>query len=93
MKIDFTLNKYGKLLCDFLIDSNCSILNGRNNSENNYTFVGDQGLSVVAHCLIPYEYLKMFDKFKVSIITDLINDIGIIDRIQRASAKPDTIRC
>ena len=49
--VDFTLNKYGNRLCDSLFDSNCCILNGRNNFENNYTFVGLQGISVLEYCL------------------------------------------
>ena len=87
--IDFTLNKYGKLLCDFLIDSNCCILNGRNKSVNNYTFTGVQGLSVVDYCLVPYEYLNMFDRFTVTTATELINNAEIVDEIQRSTTKPD----
>ena len=49
--IDFTLNAYGKLLCDFLIDSNCCILNGRNNSVNNYTFTGVVGGRLLSYPL------------------------------------------
>ena len=37
---DFTPNKYGQHFCEFLIDANCCILNGRQNFiKNNYTFV------------------------------------------------------
>ena len=81
--INFTLNTYGKLLCY------CCILNGRNNSVNNYTFTGVQGLPVVDYCLIPYEYLDMFDKFTVTTVSDLINNAGVVDEIQRSSANPD----
>ena len=84
--IDFTLNK---LLCDFLIDSNCCILNGRNKYVNNYTFTGVQGLSVVDYCLVPYEYLNMFDRFTVTTATELINNAEIVDEIQRSTTKPD----
>lgn len=28
--VDYKCNKYGELLCDFLINTNCCILNGRN---------------------------------------------------------------
>lgn len=60
-----------------------------NKSENNYTFVGVQGRSVVDYCLVPYEYLNMFDKFKVTMTTDLMNEIVITDEIDRPSSKPD----
>ena len=32
--VDFTSNKYGQHFCDFPIDANCCILNGRQNSIN-----------------------------------------------------------
>ena len=76
--IDFTSNKYGELLCDFLIDTNCCILNGRNMTSNDYTCIKSQGASVVDYCLVPHEDLDKFTQFKVHKVTDLINEIDII---------------
>ena len=58
--VDFTLNKYGEVFCDFLIDSNCCILNGRNFISNNFTYTGPNGSSVVDYCWVPFEYLTNF---------------------------------
>ena len=87
--VDFTLNNYDSLLCDFLNDSNCCILNGRNFIEYSYTFIGPQGVSVVDYCLVPYEHLGMFDSFKVTSISGLYNTLDISDRIQHSTGKPD----
>ena len=53
--VDFKSNKHGELLCYFLIDSNCCVLNSRNFRKNDYTFLGPQGASVVDYCIVPYE--------------------------------------
>ena len=87
--IDFTSNKYGELLCDFMIDTNCCILNGRNMSSNDYTCIKSQGASVVDYCLVPHEDLDKFTQFKVHTVTDLINEINIIDTIGPDTSKPD----
>ena len=83
--IDFTYNRYGELLCDFLIDTNCCILNDRNMSSNNYTCIKSQGASVVDYCLVPHEDLNKFTQVKVHKMTDLINEFEIIGSIE-----PDT---
>ncbi|CAG2197790.1 unnamed protein product [Mytilus edulis] len=57
--IDYVSNAYGEILCDFLINSNCCILNGRNTKSNNYTYVSKRGSSVVDYCIVPYENLDM----------------------------------
>ena len=47
--IDYCINKEGETLCNFLIDTNCCILKGRNHVENGYTYVGTQGSLVLIH--------------------------------------------
>ena len=87
--LDFQSNKHGSFMSDFLIDSNCCILNGRNHIGNNFTFVGPQGCSVVDYCLVPYEYLGLFENSNMILVADLMTNIGINDIVGRASAKPD----
>ena len=72
--IDFKCNKYGEQLCDFLINSNCCILNGRGYKNNGFTFVNTQGTSVVDYCLIPYDRLDKYHNFEVSSFSDMINE-------------------
>lgn len=89
--IDFTTNKYGELLCEFLIDSSCCMLNGRNPvlSSNNFTCVRSQGASVVDYCLVPYDDLSEFTEFKVLKVSDLINKCGIIHSLDCNTSIPD----
>ena len=44
--VDFTVHKYGKLFCDFHIGNICKILNGRNFTSNDFTYIGSHGSSM-----------------------------------------------
>ncbi len=57
--IDFTRNQYGEKFEEFLISSNCCILNGSNGicTLNDFTSISSKGLAVVDYCIVPYEYL------------------------------------
>ena len=72
--IDFTANKHGELLCEFLINSNCCMLNGRNleSSANEFTCIQSQGSSVVDYGLVPHEDHYKYTDFKVWKMSDLI---------------------
>ena len=89
--VDFTQNKYGQHFCEFLIDANCCILNGRQNSiKNSYTFVSpSQGSSVVDYCVVPYEQLCNFDSFNVQSMCELLEEFHLVNRICSASSGSD----
>ena len=87
--IDYTINKEGERLCDFLIDSNCCIMNGRNCLENNFTFVGTQGASVVDYCITPYEHLSKYEAFRVCLTSDLLSKANLHNKINSATTVPD----
>ena len=87
--VDFHINKEGEQLCDFLINTDCCILNGRNNIKNDYTFVGPQGSSVVDYCIIPYESLDNFVDFKVTLEKDLYNKCNLLGAIDPGTSHPD----
>ena len=87
--VDFKCNKYGELLCDFLINSNCCVLNGRNYKTNDFTFVSTQGTSVVDYCLIPYEKQDSYQTFEVMHVCDMLNGASIINTIGSSTCKPD----
>ncbi len=65
--VDFTQNIYGDRMIDFLLSSNCCVLNGRKDvcSNNDYTSISVKGLPVVDYCLVPNEALPYFSDFKV----------------------------
>ena len=83
------MNKEREKLCDFLIDTDCCVLNGRNTTKNNNTFIGQQGHSVVDYCLIPYERLDIFTDFKVTLETDLFNSSNLLGVIDPETSHPD----
>ncbi|CAC5390474.1 unnamed protein product [Mytilus coruscus] len=72
-----------------LADINCCMLNGRNNSHNDYTYVSTRGLSVVDYCIVPYEMLKSFDMFEVRRVSALIEDVDIIGIVDPTRCMPD----
>lgn len=87
--VDYTVNKEGERLCDFLIDSNCCIMNGRNSLKNNFTFVGSQGASVVDYCFTPYKHISKYEAFKVLLMTDLLNEAMLHSKINSVTSAPD----
>ena len=87
--VDFHVNKEGERLCDFLIDTDCCILNGRNCAKNDYTFIGSQGSSVVDYCFVPYESLDNFSNFRVTSESDLFNSSKLLGTIEPETSHPD----
>ena len=69
--MEFTSNKYGEMLCEFLIDANCCLLNGRYYISNDFTCIRPQGMSVVDYCIIPHEDLDKYLDFNVQTVSDL----------------------
>ena len=57
-------------------------------SSNDNTCIKSQGASVVDDCLVPHDDLYKFTQFKVHKVTDLINEIDIIDTIEPDTSKP-----
>ena len=87
--VDLTVNKDGERFCEFLIDSNCCIMNGRNYKKNDYTFISTQGSSVVDYCVTPYEHINLCRDVSVITTSDLISETGIQNRIDCPLAYPD----
>ena len=52
--LDKKTNGYGKLLQDFLISSETCILNGRNDSKDDFTSVSTKGLAVVDYVIVQH---------------------------------------
>lgn len=73
--VDYTVNKYGELLIDFLINTHMCLLNGRNSTSNDYTSISVKGRSVVDYCFVPYDDVDMFHNFTVNHVLDMIDSI------------------
>ncbi len=76
--IDTAVNKYGELLCEFLLSTDCSILIGRNTSRNYYTF---RDISVVDYYLLPHHKLDLFSEFSVQRTLDMFQNTGLLGAI------------
>ena len=64
-------------------------MNGRNCLENNFTYVGTQGVSVVDYCFTPYEHLSKYEAFRVCLTSDLLNNAKLHNKINSATSAPD----
>ena len=64
------------------------MLNGRNHTGNNFTCIRPQGTSVVDDCIIPHEDLDNYVDFNIQTVSELINELGIVDSTALAT-KPD----
>jgi len=74
--VDTKVNQYGALLIDFLISSNCCLLNGRKKCKDNYTSVSCKGKAVVDYCIVSHELLRHFEDFEVRLAKDVYQDAG-----------------
>ena len=62
--LDFSKTAHGQSFCNYLIDSNCCILNGRiDTQKNNYTSISTKGKAVVDYFAIPYTSLQFIESF------------------------------
>ena len=86
--VDYTTNSYGERFIDFLINTNMCMLNGRSDSEQNYTSVSINGSSVVDYCIVPHEQLFNFTNFSVNLTSDLITSCRNIANLVPSST-PD----
>jgi hypothetical protein len=75
--IDNKVNRYGELLIDFLVSSNCCIVNGRN-GKNGFTSLSIKGKAVVDYCITSYENLHMISDFAITNAKDVYEEAGCI---------------
>ena len=69
--VDFTKNTHGDIFCDFLVNSNCCVLNGRHSISNDFTCISSKGMSVVDYIIVPYEDLSLFSNFEVTRVSEI----------------------
>ena len=65
-------------MIDFLLSSNCCILNGRNTVNNDFTY---RDISVIDYCIMPYEQLNYFRDFQVHRSMDLFEAAGCVGAV------------
>ena len=85
--LDTSVNKYGEMLCNFLVSSDCCMLNGRNNIRNLYTF---KDISLIVYCLIPHHAFELFNDFGVHRVDDMFQETGLLGLVANpAQLLPD----
>ena len=87
--VDSQVNSHGDLFCDFLVNGNLCILNGRNYISNDFTSISSRGAAVVDYCLVPYEQLDKFQNFQVTRSSELVNRAGCTQLLESSSKIPD----
>lgn len=78
--IDFKRNSHGDLLLDFLINSNCIMMNGRCKGLNDFTSVSTKGLAVVDYAIVGHEFLSQCDNFHVLRAQDAFIQSNLLGR-------------
>ncbi len=63
--IDGRKNSYGDFFIDFLINSNCVMLNGRCDGINDFTSVSTKGLAVVDYAVVSQDMIHLCDNVKI----------------------------
>ena len=75
---DYNRNSYGDTFLDFLVNINCCMLNGRQGSSNEFTYIEPRrGHSVVDYCLVPHKQLNESNDFVIYRATVLMQNIDI----------------
>ena len=88
--VDHVSNNQGDSLLEFLLSSNCCLLNGRNWNTNDYTCIKPGiGMSVVDYCIVPHEYLMDYTEFNVTRALDLFENSNCRSLVEPNTKLPD----
>ena len=78
--VDYKKNHYGDLLIDFLIRSNCVMVNGRCAGNNYFTSISVMGTAVVDYTIVSHDYLHNCSNFRVKQAHELFNQTDLVGR-------------
>ena len=67
--VDYGLNKHGHLFTEVLHGSEMFMLNGRNYTNNDFTFVSNRGKSVVDYCVMSQDSHRSVTKNCIFLVT------------------------
>ena len=79
--IDYRKNGHGDLLADFLINSNCVMLNARCLGTYDYTLVSTKGLAVVDYAIISQHRLHQCKNMRVVRAQELFRQTELLGRV------------
>jgi hypothetical protein len=80
--IDDCVQGHGEELLNFILDSKLSILNGRfDKDKDNFTYISDNGKSVVDYIFVPHECFQKCTNFEVLTMSDLLQKFNLVDMV------------
>lgn len=85
---DITINAYGEILIEFLVNVNLFVLNGGYSIENDVTSVSTKEASVVDFSIILRKSIHKFTYFTVQLTPNVINSCGDLAKFT-ATSVPD----
>ena len=85
----YTINKECERFCEFLINSHCCMMNGRNCQNNDFTFISTSGSSVIDFCVVPYDYLSNIQDLSVHPTSAIISVSNIHCTLVSPGTYPD----
>ena len=88
--LDTGSNLHGQALIEFLLESQCCLLNGRFKPEQNaFTNITGKGSSVVDYMIVPHVNFKNCTSFSVETCSDIINVTRTQGYVNSKSKLPD----
>ena len=87
--VDYTTNKHGDALLDFLIESRMVVANGRIEGSNDFTSISLRGKSVVDYFIVPIENISSCSSFKVMPVTDMMQHYNFETLLSERCRAPD----
>ena len=87
--IDYTHNKHGEALLDFLIESRMVVTNGRVEGNNDFTSISSKGRSVVDYFAVPTENISCCSSFNVIPVTELMQKNKLETLLSERCRPPD----
>ena len=87
--IDFTQNKHGEALLDFLIEARMVVTAGRVAGQNDFTSISSKGTSVVDYIAVPHENIGDCSLFNVKTVSDIISENRLESMVSSTCKAPD----
>ena len=86
--LDNAYNSHGDRLLEFLLSTNCCVMNGRS-GVNDFTCISNKGLSVVDYCIVPHEHVQPVNNFAVRRARFVFDNAGWAGIMDPSHSIPD----
>ena len=86
--LDLKCNAHGDCLIEFLLSTNCCVMNGRG-TKDDFTCISSHGSSVVDYCIVPYELSEMFTNLEVRSARSVLQEMAEVGVLDPSRTTPD----